>query len=179
MKSDWQYFLDGFVKYAPIVISILALIYARKKDKLLYTTKFFPEIRSFKLSTMDLFLRNLGPGMAYDISVSAFFFRFHDTSNKFLGKSRNTLSKRVVYTLEHLSAGEKTGFSIDSSRLNDNKISSLFKWELKLEWRGFDSQRHSILFVFDNDKKRFVTANIFERLHLLGQRFIHTNLKKI
>jgi hypothetical protein len=128
---------------------------------------------------MDLFLTNLGPVMAYDICVSAFFFSFCNNSIKSLNKVHGTLKKIEIYSLEHIAVGEKVSFSIDPDQFNDKKISCLFKLVLQLKWEAFDNKHHSIYFIFNERKKRFIKANILKRIHLMGQRFIHANLKKI
>ncbi len=176
MKIDWQKFLDCIVKFGPIVISSLALFYARKKDKLLYTTNFFPEIRYAGLDKMDLSLKNLGPSIANEISASAFFIRFYDVKIPIF-KSRRTLSKKVVYTLEYLPVGEKASFSIDASRFENRKFSTPFKWAIMLKWRGSDNERRSIIYIYDESKKRFAAASFLKRLHLIGQQYFHSNLK--
>ena len=164
--------LELFLKYGPIVISFFALFYSIKKYKFLNALRLYPRVVSNNLEKMDVNLENLGPGIACDLSATVFFIRFHNLK-------RRTLLKKEVYSLEYLSAKDRTRFSIDGDRFDDKNISNLFKWIILFKWRDLDNNHHSALFVFNNKKKRFMISNYLYRFRLLCGRFIHTSAKHI
>jgi hypothetical protein len=168
VKEKFSVLLNAFLLYGPIIISIIALYYARKKDKLLYATRFFPQLVSLKITQMDINLENLGPGMASDIRVSAYFLNFR--------KWRRTLHKEEVYTLEYLEAKEKCSFSVDGKSFVKRKFSELFKEAIQLEWRSFDNKKYSVLFVIDHKKRRFVTAHFSQRILFIWEHFVYASL---